>query len=49
MGNNTVQLNDINWSYLILGNDALTQIKVNIIIQVFKPKLKPYINPSTKG
>ena len=49
IGNNTVQQNDINWSKRILGNDALTQIKVNIIMQDLIPKLKPYNIPSIKG
>ena len=40
-GNSMVQQNDINWSYLILGNEALAQININAIIQDFKPKLKP--------
>jgi len=41
IGNKIVQLNDINWSNLIRGNEALTQINVNIIIHVLSPKLKP--------
>lgn len=49
MGNRTVQQKDISWSNLILGNDALAQINVNIIIELFNPKLKPYINPSKAG
>lgn len=40
-GNKIVQQNDINWSYLIRGNDALAHIKVNIRRQDFKPKDKP--------
>ena len=48
-GNNTVQQNVINWSKRILGNDALTQIKVNIIIELLIPKVKPEINPSKAG
>ena len=47
IGNNTVQQNDINWSKRILGNDALTHIKVNTIIELFTPKAKLYNNPST--
>jgi hypothetical protein len=46
IGNNTVQQNPINWSKRILGKEALTQIKVNIKIELFTPKLKPYNNPS---
>ena len=46
IGNNTVQQNDISWSNLILGNDALTQMKTNTIIELFIPKVKPYNNPS---
>ena len=41
IGNNTVQQNDINWSKRILGKEALAQIKVNIITELFNPKLKP--------
>lgn len=41
IGNRTVQQKDISWSNLILGNDALAQIKVKIIIELFNPKLKP--------
>ena len=40
-GNSMVQQNDINWSYRILGNEALTQIKINIITQDFNPNVKP--------
>ena len=47
IGNNTVQQKDINWSNLILGKDALTQIKVNTIIELFTPKAKLYNKPST--
>ena len=49
IGNRIVQQNDINWSKRILGKEALAQIKVKIIIELFKPKLKPYINPSNVG
>ena len=49
IGNNTVQQNDINWSKRILGKEALTQMKINIIIELFNPKLKPYNNPSIIG
>ena len=48
-GNKIVQLNNINWSNLIRGNDALTQIKVNIKIEDLSPILTPYNIPSTKG
>jgi hypothetical protein len=41
IGNKTVQQNAINWSKRILGNEALAHIKVNIIIELFNPKLKP--------
>ena len=47
IGNNTVQQNDINWSKRILGNDALTHMKVNTIIELLIPKAKLYNNPST--
>ena len=40
-GNKTVQQNDINWSYLILGNEALTHIKVKTIMHDFSPKHNP--------
>ena len=46
IGNNIVQQKDINWSKRILGNEALTHININIIIHVFRPKDKPYNNPS---
>jgi hypothetical protein len=49
IGNNTVQQNAINWSKRILGKEALAQIKVNIIIELFNPKFKPYNNPSNVG
>jgi len=49
IGNNIVQQKDINWSKRILGNEALAHMKINIIIQDFTPKVKPYNNPSTKG
>jgi len=42
-GNKTVQQNNINWSNLILGNEALTQIKINIIKLDFRPNVIPYI------
>ena len=40
-GNKTVQQNDINWSNLILGNEALTQINTKTKIELFNPKVKP--------
>jgi hypothetical protein len=46
IGNNIVQQKDINLSNRILGNEALTHIKINIIKQVLNPKLKLYNNPS---
>lgn len=49
IGNKTVQQKDINWSKRILGKEALAQIKVNIIRELFNPKLNPYINPSKAG
>ena len=48
-GNNIVQQKDINWSKRILGKEALTHINIKIIIDDFKPKLKPYNNPSING
>ena len=47
-GNNTVQQNDINWSNLILGKEALTQININIIIELFIPKVILCKKPSTE-
>ena len=41
IGNNTVQQKDISWSKRILGNEALAQMNMNIIIQDFIPKAKP--------
>jgi len=46
IGNNIIQQNDINWSKRILGKDALINIKIKIIIQLFIPKLIPYNIPS---
>lgn len=40
-GSSTVQQNDINWSNLILGNEALTQMKTKTNIELFIPKIKP--------
>jgi hypothetical protein len=48
IGNNTVQQNDINWSNLILGKEALTQININIIIELFIPKVILCKKPSTE-
>lgn len=45
-GNRTVQQNPINWSNLILGNEALHQINVNTNNELFNPKLTPYNRPS---
>ena len=47
IGNSTVQQNDINWSNLILGKEALTQININIIIELFIPKVILCKKPST--
>ena len=49
IGNNIVQEKDINWSKRILGKEALTHIKIKIIIQDLIPIVKPYIIPSIKG
>lgn len=46
IGSSTVQQNDINWSNLILGKEALAQIKVKIRAQDLTPKVTPYTNPS---
>ena len=48
-GNNIVQENNINWSKRILGKEALTQMKTNIIIQAFTPSVIPYTKPSMMG
>jgi hypothetical protein len=45
-GNRLVQQKLINWSKRILGNDALTQININTIIELFNPIINPYNNPS---
>jgi len=44
-GNKTVQHTVISWSYLILGNEARTHIKPNIIIQVLTPNVIPDRSP----
>ena len=47
IGNSTVQQNDISWSYLIRGKEALAQIKINIIIQALSPiTIPPIIVPN---
>ncbi len=48
-GNNIVQQNDINWSYRILGNEALVHIKTNTITHDFSPRTRPYTKPSITG
>lgn len=48
-GNNTIQQNDINWSNLILGNEALTQMKTKTNIELFNPKVKPENRPFING
>ena len=45
IGNKIVQQYDINWSKRILGNEALTQININTIIELFTPKVKLDNNP----
>ena len=40
IGNNIVQQADINWSNLILGNEALAQINIKIRTDVFKARFK---------
>ena len=40
IGNNIVQQADINWSNLILGNEALAQINIKIRTDVLKAKFK---------
>lgn len=39
-GNNTVQQNDINWSKRILGNEALTHIKMKTKRELLAPKIR---------
>ena len=41
IGSNTVQEKDISWSKRILGKEALTQIKINIIRQDLIPIVSP--------
>ena len=48
-GNKTVQQNDINWSNLIRGKEALTHMNINIIIQALNPITKLHAIVSTKG
>lgn len=45
-GSKTVQQKDINWSYRILGNEALAHIKTKIKVHDFTPKAVPCNNPS---
>lgn len=40
-GNNTVQQNDINWSNLIRGKDALHQINIKTNIEDLIPNIIP--------
>ena len=49
IGSKTVHEKDISWSNLILGKDALTHIKVNIIRLLLIPSIKPLIIPSVIG
>lgn len=49
IGNKIVQQNDINWSNLILGKEALAHIKTKIIIQAFIPKVSPDSIPCING
>lgn len=48
-GSKTIQQKDINWSKRILGKDALTHININIIIELFTPKLKLVKRPFIAG
>jgi len=45
-GNNAFQHRAINWSYLNLGNDALTQINKKTTIITLNPKVKESSNLS---
>ena len=49
IGKSIVQEKDINWSKRILGNEALTHIKVKIITQAFTPIVIPESIPSSNG
>ena len=40
-GSIPVQQKDISWSYLSLGNEALTQMKMNRSKHTFNPKANP--------
>lgn len=42
-GKSTVQPNDISWSNLTRGKEALTHIKVKIKIEDFTPRIIPCI------
>lgn len=46
IGSKIVQQNDINWSNLILGKEALAHINTKTRIQVLNPKIKPCNIPS---
>ena len=48
IGNKTVQQKLINWSKRILGNEALAQIMVKTKMELFIPKVRPYMNPSQR-
>jgi len=49
IGSRIVQEKDINWSKRILGKEALTHIKIKIIIQDLNPIVRPDIIPSISG
>lgn len=49
IGKSMVQENDINWSNLIRGNDALVQININIITHDLIPIISPVTRPSNNG
>ena len=49
IGKSIVQENDINWSNLIRGKEALVQINIKIITHDLIPIVKPDIIPSSKG
>lgn len=46
-GSKTIQQTCNNWSYLILGKLALTQINKKTTAVALKPKTRPFIAPLT--
>lgn len=48
-GSKTIQQTCNNWSYLILGKLALTQMNKKTTAVALNPIVKPFIAPLTKG